>query len=482
MLRVALAVVLGLVALSAFLSVNIFPIVGNDSVLYLDHSQNLSGGGWVEYGYRQFGYPLVLAVNRFFANALNADALLSMAMLQRLLLAAGAVLAWRFWRWWSLPLIAFLVSAETLAHANFILTESLAMPLAVLLVFPTILCIEILQRDEDGSERRRLMVYGAIVAAGVLVMYSLRFTFAVFAAIPLVLAIQAWRTPHRRLMLWVLGLSVSVIAVIGVLTSLENQREHGVLTPTASGNAVRYYFAWQQVFEVHPENPHDDDLARFYDRGQVHDFSRGVQAQDDAAYDAEIEAMLEAAGIPVFGSKVQSFWYSLIGGRLDDLEPAVQRTIDAQRLEVDPLIYLNQYAMRQGRERFVNEYNDGMPVGAVITDPVGMPSPLPSARDLASWMVPISLVVMAIGLAFPSTRPLSAIGLIVVLAFALGVGWLRADNFRFLITTSAFSIAAGSGVLAALMSGVWRGDRGSDEASSGDPVESDQGEDRVPAS
>jgi hypothetical protein len=314
-------------------------------------------------------------------------------------------------------------------------------------------------------------------------MYGLRFTYAVFAAIPLVLAIQGWRTPHRRLMLWVLGLSVSVIAAIGLFTSLENQREHGVFTPSASGNPVRYYFAWQQVFSVHPENAHDDDLARFYDRGQVHDFSHGVAIHDDAAYDAEIEAMLEAAGMSVTGSKVEAFVHSLAGGRLDDLAPAVRRAIGAQRLEVDPLIYLNQFAMRNGQEEFVNRYNGGERVEAVITDPVGMPSPLPSNRDLTAWMVPISLVVMAIGLGSRSTRPLSAIGLMVVLAFALGVGWLRADNFRFLITTNGFSIAVGCGVLAALMAGVWRRDRrAADEVSSGDPIESDQGENRVPAS
>lgn len=448
--RIGAPILLGLIALSAFLSVNTFPVITNDSVLYLDHSRDLAEGGWVTYGYRQVGYPLVLALGRWTAHLLGADPLLFIAVAQRLLLAASVVLAWWFWRWWALPFLVILLAAQTIAYSNFLLTEGLALPLAALVVFPTVQFVRILTSETSVDHTRRLRLLGSLIVVGVLALYSLRFTFVVFGFIPLGLVVAAWRTPHRRLTLTMVGALVVLGGLFTVAVSSENRGEVGVFTPSAGGQPVQYYFAWRQVFTVHPENRANPELAEYFDGGQVHDFSREVSGMDlsyheqAAVFDREIESMLDAAGIPVLGSKVEAVFASLAGGRLDDLKAAVEAVVASRRPDVDGLINLNQFATQNGADAFADEYNDSQLPEAVITDPIGVLPPIPPSRSVTAVLLPLALLVMLAGLLFQRTRIISMIGLSVMVSFAAGVGWLRADNLRFLMPTTVFALGVGS--------------------------------------
>jgi uncharacterized membrane protein len=68
-------------------------------------------------------------------------------------------------------------------------------------------------------------------------------------------------------------------------------------------------------------------------------------------------------------------------------------------------------------------------------------------------LLPLGLIFMVIGLTRGHTRWISVAGLLVVAAFAFGMGIIRADNLRFLLPTSGFGIAVGTAVLAQLISG-----------------------------
>jgi len=453
----AAIVVLGLIAFSAFLSVNTFPVITNDSVLYLEHSLDLAEGGWVTYGYRQFGYPLVLAVVRGLADPLSIEPFLAMVILQRLLLAASAILAWWFWRWWALPFLAFLLAAETIAYSNFLLTEGLALSIAALLIFPISLFLNALKSDVSADANRRMRLMGALIVAGVVILFSIRFTYAVFGVVPLLMVFAGWRTPYRRLTLSMLGITLLVTGLFTIFLSFENQREEGVFSPSAGGQPAGYYFAWMQVFRLHPENRVDPELSEFFDAGVVHDFSREVSALDlsyeeqSGQYQTEIESMLRAADVPVFGSKIQSTLFALLGGRLDDIQSTVEGVVASTRFTVDGLINSNQFASRNGAQAFADEYNDSQLPHAVITDPIGALPPIPRVRRVLAVLLPLGMVVMLAGLWFPRSRPLSAIGLSVTLSFAVGVGWIRADNFRFLVTTSVFGLGVACAVLATLI-------------------------------
>ena len=443
---------------SFVLSVNTFPVMTNDSVFYLEHSHDLLGGGLVENGYRQVGYPFTLAVIRTVSGFLGAEPLLAAAVLQRVLLIVAGYLSWRSWRWWSLPILVFFVAAETLAFTGFLLTESLAMSLAVILVFPTVRFVELMQK-RTSLDKRRAIWLGGVIVAFVVGLFSFRFTYAVFGAVPLTLAVAGWRTPYRRITTSMLGVTVMLMGVFTLVTSLENRAEHDVFAPSVRGEAVRYYFAWQQVFTVRPENRIEPDLDGFYNGGFVHQFNRDVDAMalspsgEQAAYNAEIEAMLEAAGIPPTRSKLESSLFALQGGRLHDLHDAVDAVVASRRSDVEDLIYLNQFAMRRGPEEFVEEYNGGQLVEAVITDPIGVVAPVPSTRSLLGFMLPAAIGLMLLGLAVRRTRALATVGLLVVVAFALGLGWIWADNLRFLMPTSAFGLAIASGVLVLFVHG-----------------------------
>lgn len=109
---------------------------------------------------------------------------------------------------------------------------------------------------------------------------------------------------------------------------------------------------------------------------------------------------------------------------------------------------INEFATTRGYDAFVDEYNDGRRIDAVITAPIGASPPIPSTQAVVAVLLPLALVVMAFGLFRASTRPLAVIGLLVVVVYAIGMGWIRADNLRFLLPTAAFGIAVGTGALA----------------------------------
>jgi hypothetical protein len=453
-----LGVLLVLFVALAFLRVNMFPVVTNDSVLYLEHSFDIGGGGWVEYGYRQLGYPLFLATARALGGVFGAEPLLTAAVLQRALLVLAAFLAWRFWRWWSLPVIGFVVAGQTLAYTNFLLLEGLALPLSLLLVFPTIRFLQVLGREESATQRRRAVGYGATVVLLVLILFSLRFTFAVFAAVPLVLALAGWRTRYRRMAISMLGATVALMGLFVALMSIENLAEYDRFAANVRGEPVEYYYAWQQVFTLHPENRNDPSLQNFYDEDFVHDFIREVDAmgwspeERKAAFDDEIAEMLEAAGIASGLSRAESSLHALIGGRLHDTGGVI-RDVAASRDFDTALVYLNEFAQRRGQEAFVEEYNEGRDAGALLTNSLRVPLPAPSTKAMIAVLLPLGLIFMVIGLTRGHTRWISVAGLLVVAAFAFGMGIIRADNLRFLLPTSGFGIAVGTAVLAQLISG-----------------------------
>jgi len=153
--------------------------------------------------------------------------------------------------------------------------------------------------------------------------------------------------------------------------------------------------------------------------------------------------MFDAAGIDLLSSKAKSALHSLTGGRLHDTGGVINAILASDEVNKE-LLYLNEYAQREGPEAFEQEHNDGRAAGAIVFG-WAVPSPIPSTKALVSVLLPVGLLAMLVGVAFRDTRPLSVMGLLVVVAFAAGMGWIWADNLRFLLPTSAFGIAAGSG-------------------------------------
>ena len=467
-------VLAGVLATILILSVNAFPMIGNDSVVYITHSLDLASGGWVVDGFRQVGYPLALSVVRGLSTTLGAEPLLAMVILQRALVVLACVLAFWKLRWWSLPLVLFLLIPTNIAYTNLLLTEGLGLPLAVLTTLSAWAYIDLARGDLN--ERRRTMgtVLFGLACVGALALFAIRFTYAVFAIVPLVLSAVSWRTPLRNRAMVIGGLFVLSAGLFTLMLAVENQEELGVTSPSTGALPGLYYYAWMQVFVVNPDNQTDADLAVFYDAGVVHDFSREVTAagipyaEQDEVYAAEVEAMLETAGASIVGSQVESMLWALRGGRLHDIQGAIARILSAGRDDIDETTYLNRFANENGIQAFADRYNHGVTAGAIITNPAGVRLPIPSGRALLSLLLPLVIAVMMVGLLVAGTRPVAVIGLAVVLGTAVGVGIIRADNYRFLIVSSAAGLAVVSAMLPQIVGSVdkWRARRGGEESAS----------------
>lgn len=453
----ALPIAVLVVAALAVFSLNTFPVLTNDSLLYLDYSRSLDTFGWVTGGYRQFGYPLYLALVRGTADLVGVEPLFAAAIIQRGLLLGAVVLAWIHWRWWSLPFVFLLLTAETLVYSNLLLIEGLALPLAALIVFPTIYCLRACRDGSYVEKRGAVLVLVAVVALIALTLFSLRFTLLVFGAVPLALTIAYWRTELRRSVTAIFAVFILGAALITLAMSVENHEEWGVFSPSAYSAPVRYYYAWMLVFRVHPENQTDPDLAEFYDEGRLREFITSVWLDDTtheekwALYDQRTEAMLDAAGISIMGSRFTSMAWSLAGGRVNDVGSALALIIPATRDGIEQAMYLNSYYEENGAAAFEDRYNEGRMGEAVITNAIGRPLPSPGTRWVIAILLPTSLIVMVAGLWRPATRLLAATGLTVVIAQAIGMGWIRTDNLRFLLPGSVFGVAVGTAVLCQLV-------------------------------
>ena len=114
-------------------------------------------------------------------------------------------------------------------------------------------------------------------------------------------------------------------------------------------------------------------------------------------------------------------------------------------------MYFNSYYDQNGPIAFATRYNEGRQAEAVITDPIGRQLPSPGTRWVIAILLPTSLIVMVAGLWRPATRLLAATGLTVVVAQAIGMGWIRTDNLRFLLPGSVFGVAVGTAVLCQLV-------------------------------
>ena len=229
---IGLAVLLGVIAVSTVLSVDLFPVITNDTIAYLRYSDSLSELGLVDLGYRQFGYPLYLASTGAVAQVLTIEPLIFAVLVQRLLLVCGVAYAVYLWRWWSVPVVVLVLTGEVIAYTNLVLTEGLSIPLALLLACSTAHVLRLLRGTTTAISSKLTVSLLIVVAVLSLGLLTIRFPFAVFGICPLVVAVVAHGTPQRRLAWTAFGVFVVVAAGMVGLMSRENLTEYGDFSPS----------------------------------------------------------------------------------------------------------------------------------------------------------------------------------------------------------------------------------------------------------
>jgi hypothetical protein len=453
-IMIGLAVVLGLIALPTVLSVNLFPVITEDSLTYLGYADNLGDSGFVVAGYRQFGYPLFLAFGERLGRLVTIEPLLFTVALQRMLVVLGLIYAVWVFRWWSIPILVFAMTQAMIAYTNLVLTEGLSIPLALILGTATAHFFRLRFSSRGESPRLLPVVLVGGVGLTALGLLAIRFPYAVFGVCPLVVALGARDTTISRPAWAVFGSYVLIAIVTLGLISSENQREFAQFSPNTNGARTEYWAAWKLVFEQHPENALDPSLSEFYDGGNPYVFINGIDDMDlsydeeASIYEEAISDLLAVAGIEEWGSRFESFAWALRSGRNDDVEGTIEAILNSDRMTVDQAIHVNSYSRENGAQAFADQVNGGDLPEAVITDPLGLRMPLPPARDLAAILLPVSLAAQLWGLAHRNTRLLGLAGLSAVIAYAGLIGYIRADNFRFMTTITVFAVTVATGVIA----------------------------------
>jgi hypothetical protein len=464
--------VLGIIVVGVlWLGVNIFPVITNDSLAYLTHANDLPGGGFVQLGYRQVGYPAFAALARGVGDLLGGNPVLWIPLIQRMLFAlAGVYLAW-VWRWWALPALLLLAAPTFMVYSNQVLTEGLGIPAALFLAGVTTHAIAILQQRPQARHLSfatplgRRVVAGLVLAAAFLafVAVAVRYTYAALGIAPLVIAYVAWQYRRKALRLAIVGLA-AFVAATGIFTvgiCLDNLNDWGRFTPATRTARAEYWAAWSLVFTLHPDNVDKPELTEFYDGGTPYTFIHALDENDDldetdAQFEQGIEDLLAAAGMSKRREQLAAFAGGLTGGRLDDFGHILTDDTRAGLKQVLKEMHRNRQSWNEGRSAVNERYNRGQPLTPVLTDAIVPDPPFPYFVTLLRPLLLFAMAVGVAGLLRRSTRGV-AVGLLAPpVVMSLAAAATLADNVRFLLITSVWAIAMSGPLLRMLLDEVPR--------------------------
>jgi hypothetical protein len=452
-----LALGAGLIAALLLLAVDIFPIVTNDSLAYIEHSNALGEFGFVQLGYRQVGYPFFLAFVDFFSSAARLEPLIITAVLQRLILLGALAFSVWLWGWRSLPLVAFVITPTLIVYTNFMLTEGIGVGLslwyAALVAWALRLGVEARNGDQSDQRQSRMLILAASAAVLVyLALVTIRFQYIlmIFGVLAVLFVMYRAHEPLRR----IAGIMLLVLLVIGsgflALLSRETHDEYGVWVPSARSERVQYWATWQVTFRLAPENTSNPELEDLYANGNpnplIGELDKRPLAEQRVAYSNAMDRLITQSGSTWTAERFRAFLGVLRGGRIDDIRSAVTKGSRTQYETVQALIYSNGYARRKGVEMFLDQFNGGRRIEPILISPIAPVRGAPYFRTLLPWMILAAIVVLAGGLALGRTRVLAIVGSLTLLVTASVFGFFLMDNVRFIIVQLLFVLAAATGV------------------------------------
>jgi hypothetical protein len=445
--RVGALLIIALVGL-AVVWVNWLPIIVPDSLLYLDHSNDLLGMGLVHVGYRQFGYPLWLATADFTARLLGTEPLALTVVLQRMLLVASVGVSMFVLRWWAIPAALLLLLPTAVAYTNFILTEAIAIPIAVIAAAASVALFQ------QHRQRITLIWIGVAAVAGA-VLPMIRLHYVVMTTGVLVAILISTRRREGRIHRWGVvaasAVALGTVILVGSL-ALENLDENEVFFPSLGSDRWLFWASWETVV-----TQHRDDVAValpeiYLDGGPgaftvMIDESGGTFLERQAAFASAVDQIFEVTGASLTSERAKSFTGVITGSRIDDLGP-VLRTAASRDSARDPTRYIHQYGAVEPIDinKIALLYNAGHPPTAALSIASRFPSiPTPYLGLLIAGLIPMTILVGLYLLQFKAARVLALIGLGVILGYAASSFLFLMDNLRFLLPGYLFAVIAVSG-------------------------------------
>ncbi|GMQ98021.1 MAG: hypothetical protein BMS9Abin17_0525 [Acidimicrobiia bacterium] len=430
----------------AVIRVNWLPVILPDSLLYLDHSNDLIGEGLVQVGFRQFGYPLWLASVDVLAGLLDLEPLALTVILQRLLLVLSAGLATYVLRWWATPIVAVLVLPTTIAYSNFILTEAMAVPIAVI---AAVACVRLFIARED---RAIGWLATASLAAAALPIIRLHYGILTVAIIATIALTARDRSAGRR---------SSTIAIVGIIIStsllvlalsIENKAENDIFSPSLGSERVLFWSTWEKVV---PQNSVTVAAAipDVYLNGTPDAFILMVDESDmsfadkNAAYASASKQIYDVTGASLNAQRFSSFLGVLGGARFDDLASILLKAARPTAAS-DIERYVNQYGTVTpvDPEDIAHRFNSDRPPSAVLTIADRIPGiPSPYVGFALAVLVPSALLGGFYLLQFRNSRRPALVGTGTLLSYAVVSSVFLMDNLRYLLPAYLFAIVLISG-------------------------------------
>lgn len=426
------------------LTVDVIVAASSDAVWILQHAADLSEGGLVTLGYRFVGYPLYVRVAHEVGTVVGLDPLFAVVVVQRLIaVGAGVYMAMRY-RWAGVAMFAIVFSTTTLVQMDYILAESIAVPLCAVAAL-----VAARAWFDTRHQIAWLSALSAIAVALSLVRLQYVSLLAVPAAIVFVQWVRTWRDrAHRgtatRATVVVLAAIVASLA-FNAAVLLETSREETAVERGWAYASVEYVSAWRTVFVVEGLEP-TGELGQYYADGS--EYTRFVEIRTnlpkeewERAFLEETDAIIEASGLSPTALKAKAFLWGLVGGRYDDMAGIKQRLYSPDLNVRLSATYGGGSIQRMGETEFLARFNDGRQPRAVVTSSVLSFWPqLPWRLVGIVW-----LLAMGAGVAM-AKRLTSRLYFVVVsvphLATAAVGATFYGDTYRWLLPTMTFSAVA----------------------------------------
>lgn len=449
-------VLLSMAVLAVVVAVDVYPIITNDSLAYLGHSNSIGSTGFVQAGYRQIGYPAFLALVDAVATAFRLEPLLLTALIQRLIYLGALGFGVWVWRWRALPLVLFAVIPSLAVYTNFILTEGLAIGLALWYAVLTSWVIRLAAAPTGDTDSvrpgSRMMIAGASVGAIVVLLVTIRFQYVLMVfGLSAVLFVMHRVGKEVRTASYVIGVSVVLlISSFLVMTSRENAEEYGTFFPSVRGERSQFWAAWQAVFVVQPENRSNVELADLYADGNPYNIMGEIDslpsyAQQRIQYDEAMDRLLVAAGTSWWSERTAAFLGVLQGGRIDDVRSIVYSASRSNFWNVEASMYRAGPIRNEGVKYFIDRFNDGRRIEPLLVSALAPMRTFPYFVSIYSWLLLVALAVLVGGMLFEQARLVALVGIATALVTALVFGYFLMDNVRFILVPLLFVLGASTG-------------------------------------
>ena len=428
-------------------------IVSNDGIGYLQRAPAPFSEGFVTEGYRQAGYPAWLWLVDHLPFPPGFDRLFTIAVTQRLVVVLVVIVVWRVFRLWSIPLLWILTSTDVVIYSNFVLNESLTIPLGALAAALLVGAASSVAPMPGVVPPRRpgLWIIACIFVVAFTTVLKLQYILLGLPILPVLWAL----TPLETRVKPILAIGMATTTLLGIMMvgqAVENSRELNDFTPVSEQAHAEWWGAYYSVFKLSPSMAERPELQEFKLRSFADFYFPLLDEVPDyqerrEIVDAHIDDMFVAAGTTRRTQHIEPFLGALQGGRHSDLQAMFVR-LDGG---ADPMRQTTM-SLDESPQAVLDSFNDGQPPKSILPGPLlsATQRPVEKSNLVYPLFSVVSLAMCALGVRLrPRIRwvgPTMVLSVVAVSAL-LATGYI--DIQRYLLPYFLATTGVGTWALAA---------------------------------